>query len=163
MAYTMKVQGMDEVSRMLADLGDKAMSAASKGLYDGAGAMAAELNKGADSIQTAPFKYAKDGETRMPSPEEKEALKRAKVGIARFEKDGDAARTSVGYDNAGYTKMVGKTVPIPVIANAVNSGTSFMDKQPFFRKAATKGTKKAESAIIAKIEAEIDAITKTEG
>lgn len=37
--------------------------------------------------------------------------------------------------------------PIPVIANAINSGTSFMEKQPFFRKAVSQNRGKAQKAI----------------
>lgn len=37
--------------------------------------------------------------------------------------------------------------PIGVIVNSINSGTSFMKKQPFFRKGVSAGTKAAETAI----------------
>jgi hypothetical protein len=42
--------------------------------------------------------------------------------------------------------------PIGVIANSINSGTSFMKKQPFFRKAVNKGSKKAMQAMSKSIE-----------
>ena len=82
------------------------------------------------------------------------------MGIAKFKKNGADVNTSVGYGNAGYAMLAGKRKPIPLIANAINSGTSFMKKQPFFRRAVVQGTAKAEEAIVAKIEAEIDALTK---
>jgi hypothetical protein len=50
--------------------------------------------------------------------------------------------------------------PIGVIANSINSGTRFMDKQPFFRKAVTRGSKKAKEAIIAKAEQLFDYIVQ---
>jgi hypothetical protein len=81
-------------------------------------------------------------------------------GISKFEKNGDGVGTSVGFSNAGYAMLKGKRKPIPLIANAINSGTSFMQKQPFFRKAVANATPKATAAIAQKIEAEIDAITK---
>ena len=56
--------------------------------------------------------------------------------------------------------LAGKTKPIPAIVNAINSGTSFMKKQPFFRKAVNRGTSKAQAAIVAKIEAEVEALAK---
>jgi hypothetical protein len=46
------------------------------------------------------------------------------------------------------------------VVNAINSGTSFMQKQPFVRKAVRAGSKKAEAAIVAAIEKRIDEITK---
>ena len=82
---------------------------------------------------------------------------RQECGVTR---DGVNANTSVGYANSGYTTVAGKLKPIPKIANAINSGTSFMKKQPFFRKAVTTGTKTASEAMTKKIEAEIDALTK---
>ena len=56
MPYRMKTEGLKELGEMLRSMGDKAMGAASRALYDGAGIMADEMKKGAASIQTAPFK-----------------------------------------------------------------------------------------------------------
>lgn len=159
MAYQMKVDGMTEISEMLTKLEEKAPAIAAQALYDGAGIMAEEITKGAESIRTAPFKYAKE-ERRLPSPEEKEIVLQATAGIAKFDKEGTEINTSVGYRNAGYADLNGKTKPIPLIINSINSGTSFMQKQPFIRKAASKGTPKAVRAIKAKIEEAFEAITK---
>ena len=158
MPYTMKSEGFEQISKMLNSLGENAQKVASKGLYEGAGVMAAEIKEGAGKINTAPFHYAVFV-TREPSPEEKEIVQKG-MGIAKFKKNGADVNTSVGYGNAGYATLAGKQKPIPLIANAINSGTSFMKKQPFFRRAVVQGTAKAEEAIVAKIEAEIDALTK---
>lgn len=117
----------------------------------------------------------KRGEVREPSPEEKAILKGAGAnGIAKFKKSGVSVDTSIGFNNAGYApvtwgnkrhkgrtnyKWDGKTAtrasaggkgtdvkPIPVIANAINSGTGFMKKQPFFRKAVSRAKGKASEA-----------------
>lgn len=161
MPYKMRTEGMEELGEMLRTLGESAESVASMGLFDGAGIMADEIKKGAEGIKTAPFKYAGPGETRLPSPEEKAAVMRAEgIGISKFKKSGDGVDTSVGYSRAGYTKMVGKTVPIPLIANAINSGTSFMQKQPFFRQAVSSGGKKATKAITEKVESEWEKFMK---
>jgi len=143
MAYQMKVDGMEEVSEMLDKLGEEAPKVAAQALYEGAGIMADELNKAVDTIKTEPFKYAW-GTRRLPSPEEKEIVKQAAAGIAKFNKEGGAEMdTSVGFRNAGYAELAGKQVPIPLIVNSINSGTSFMQKQPFIRKTATKAAPKA--------------------
>ena len=52
------------------------------------------------------------------------------------------------------------TIFIGVIANAINSGTSFMQKQPFVRKGANKGAPKAIEAMKEFIENELNAINK---
>ena len=159
MAIQMKVEGLKELSEMLSQMGEESGKIAAGGLYEGAGVMADEIKKGAEGIKTSPFHYAVFV-TRDPSPEEKAAVLEAGVGIAKFNKNGSEVDTSVGYRNAGYTTINGKTKPIPQIVNAINSGTSFMQKQPFVRKAATTGAKKAGDAITKYIEAKFDALKK---
>ena len=128
---------------MLEGLAEKAPKAAAYGLYEGAGEMQREMESQAKRIKTAPFKYAGPGEQRMPSPEEKAAVERGAIGVAKFDKSDDGCDTSVGFSRAGYAMLAGKRVPIPLIANSINSGTSFMQKQPFVRKAKSAGSKKA--------------------
>lgn len=163
MAYQMKVDGMAEISETLEKMAEDAPKVAAKALYQGAGIMAKEVTKGVATIRTAPFKYAGNGQTRLPSPEEKAVVQKGAVGIAKFDKNGTEVNTSVGFKNAGYAKMAGKTVPIPKIVNAINSGTSFMQKQPFVRKAARAGTNKAINAMKEVIETEFQAMTKNNG
>ena len=158
MAYSMKVDGMEQLSKMLTELGDKAQGVASMGLYDGAGVMADGMKASAESIHTAPFHYAVFI-TREPSPEEKAAVLQARMGIAKFDKNGSEVNTSVGYQNSGYAEVAGKVKPIPQIVNSINSGTSFMQKQPFVRKAAKAGGTKAMEAMKNVIETEFEAIT----
>ena len=196
MAIRMAITGMEDVSEMLSELEDKADFVASMALYDGAGEMAKAINEAAQSIKTAPFKYAPPGQTRLPSPEEKQILlENGAMGIAKFDKDGAEVNTSVGYNKSGYANVnwnhmsssartnykavslkghdsnassflkalrnaggsnIGKGAqnqkPIGVIANSINSGTSFMNKQPFFRKGVTAGAKRAEQAIRSRVE-----------
>ncbi len=155
MAMTAKIDGMEEISEMLTRMEEDAPKAAAAGLYDGAGVMAKEIEKGVNGIKTAPFKYASRGGMRAPSPEEQEALRGA-IGVAKFDKNGTEVNTSVGFGNAGYADVAGKQRPVALIANAINSGTSFMQKQPFFRRSASAGAKAAETAIIKAIEQRLD-------
>ena len=158
MAYTMKTEGVEEIKKMLDTLGQNAQHSAAKALYNGAGIMADEMEKQAGSIKTAPFHYAVFIQ-REPSPEEKAVVQGA-VGIAKFRKDGNNVQTSVGYGNSGYAEIAGKKKPIPLIANAINSGTSFMRKQPFVRKAVNRASSRASAAIKESIEKDVDTITK---
>ncbi len=160
MPMTMKADGVTEIAEMLAGMEERAGAIAAGALYEGAGLMAEEINKGAASIQTAPFKYASAarGETRLPSPEEKEIIQAAAAGIAKFRKNGGEVDTSVGFRNSGYAQLEGKMVPIPKIVNAVNSGTSFMKKQPFVRKSASKATPAVLEKMRKYIEAEFEAL-----
>lgn len=159
MPYEMKVDGMVEISELLEKMEQQAPGVASQALYDGAGIMAEEIRKSAESIRTAPFQYAREG-TRLPSPEEKEIVLAAGAGIAKFNKNGTEVDTSVGYSSSGYAELNGKVKPVPLIVNAINSGTSFMQKQPFVRKAKNSGSTKAMTAMKARIEEAFEAMTK---
>lgn len=157
MAMTVKVDGMETISMMLQELGDKAQGIASRGLYEGAGIMADEIRKEAATIRTGPG--ASRESARYATPEEKQIVMNAAAGIAKFRKNGAEVDTSVGFRNAGYATLRGKTVPIPKIVNAINSGTSFMHKQPFVRKAANRAKKPASEAIQSSIETAVNEIT----
>jgi hypothetical protein len=201
MAYSIKAEGMEEISQLLSKLADAAPGAAAQALYEGARVMDEAITKEMRGIKTAPFKYAKDGEERLPSPEEKQALLDIGIGIARFNKNGTEVDTSVGINQAGYAdvnwnhmdsrartnykarefkgheNMTTSTLkaagqyerglqnrkPIGAIANGINSGTSFMKKQPFFRNGVRKGQQKAMAAMKARVEAAFNAITKENG
>lgn len=211
MAYRFKSEGVADVMKQIRELEDKSVMIASAALYDGAAVMAKAINDSAKSIKTAPFKYAGPGETRLPSPEEKEMLTDSgAMGIAKFRKNLDSVDTSVGYNSSGYAPVkwnhmsskartnykavsfkgnditasstlkwlrsqggskkhgisadIGKGAqnmkPIGVVANSINSGTSFMHKQPFMRKALNAAKLKCEAAIIKKAESLIDTILK---
>lgn len=168
MPYTMKTDGMEELSRMLSKLGNAAQGVAAASLYEGAGVMADAVSQAVHGIATEPFKYATEGQKRKPSQEEKAILIAASKGVAKFRKNGVSVDTSVGIGK-GYGRIrwnharsglrtkykvgyggkaqpsqtqEGKSSgvsakPVEVIANAINSGTSFMEKQPFFHEAGT--------------------------
>lgn len=159
MAMTMKVDGLDELSRKLSTLGDRAEEVAARALYDGAGVMADAYAQAVDNIHAEPFRYAFGGQKRYPSFEEKAALQ-GKTGIAKFDKNGTEVNTAVGIKDAGYADVAGKKKAVRKIANAINSGTSFMQKQPVFRKAATQARGAASAAIVAKADQLIQEITK---
>ena len=161
MPYEMKVSGMEEISKMLTDLEKEAESAAAQGLYEGAGIMADGIKQAARNLKTEKFHYTVDGQ-REPSPEEKEIVEQG-IGVARFDKNGTEVNTSVGYGNSGYAMLNGKKVPIAKIANSINSGTSFMRKQPYVRQAEKKVNKQASEAIAKKIQDRFDDITKENG
>lgn len=160
MPYTLKVEGMDDIAAMLQKAGQAADGIAAQALYEGAGVVADAVSAGARGVSTSPFKYAK-GWQRQPSPEEKEALVSAgAAGIAKFQHTGNSVNTSVGYNRSGYANVNGKKKPIAVIANSINSGTSFMRKQPFIRKAVSQSQGKATSVIENKVNEMVEKMMK---
>ena len=159
MAFTIQVTGIDEILRKMEKLPETADKVAAEALYEGAGVMADAVSQAVQGIATEPFKYAAGGRQRQPSPEEKAAVANAKHGIAKFRHTGLEVETSIGFQNSGYADVNGKTKPVPLIANSINSGTSFMKKQPFLRKAFHTKKRAAEAAIeagIMKRESEFD-------
>ena len=160
MAGKITTSGMDGLLKMLETAEEKAHDICAESLYEGAGLVADVVSSAVDSIQVKRFKYpAPPGKQRMPSPEEKELLKGAKKGVAHFRDDGGSVNTSVGFQNSGYGLLNGKTVPIPLIANAINHGTSFMKKQPFMRKAFSQSKGAAQAAIENKLREELDKLS----
>ena len=198
-SFSLKVEGMDELFSAMKKAGDKALGIAAQGLYEGAGLVANAVSREIGGISTEPFKYAKGGQKRKPSPEEKAAIQSAPHGVAKFRKKLERVDTSVGFNGAGYVNVnfrhmnasartnykavrfkrhdstasstlkfikqqtgqdLGKGAqnqkPIAVIANSINSGTSFMEKQPFMRKAFSKTQSAAVAAIEAGIRARLD-------
>ena len=148
MAYKVSTSGMDKLTDMLKKAGEAAHDIAAESLYEGAGVMADAVTQAVDSIATEPFRYAAGGHKRLPSPEEKALLEGAEKGVAHFRDDGGSVQTSVGLNATGYGQINGRTKPIPMIANAINHGTSFMMKQPFYRRAMSQ----SKGAALSKIE-----------
>lgn len=197
MAFRMDVTGMGDLIKSLDKLGEKAQGAASLALYEGARVVADAVSSAVRGIATEPFKYAKGGRKRLPSPEEKEAIVGAAHGVAKFRKRIMKVDTSVGFNHAGYAdvhfnqmsskartnykafafkghesnatsflKAAGQykggmqnQKPIGAIAGAINSGTSFMQKQPFMRKAFSQSESAAKAAIEGKLREELDKLS----
>ena len=198
-SFSFKVDGMQELFAKMKKAETKALGVAAMGLYEGAGVVADAVSKEISGISTEPFKYAKGGKKRRPSPEEKAALAASPHGVAKFRKKLDRVDTSVGFNMSGYVNVgfkhmnasartnykavrfknhdstasstlkfikqhgggdLGKGAanqkPIGVIANSINSGTSFMVKQPFMRKAFSKSKAAAIAAIEDGIRARLD-------
>ena len=159
MAFRMEVTGVADLIQKMDKIGEKGRDCASLALYEGARVTADAVGGAVQGIATEPFKYAGSGQKRKPSPEEKAVLTGAKHGVAKFRKGVTKIDTSVGYQNSGYGKIKGKTVPVPLIANAINSGTSFMQKQPFIRKAFSQSKGAAQAAIENKLREELDKLS----
>lgn len=159
MAGYLKAEGLEQFSRMLQGLADNAAEIAAAGLYAGAGVAADAMTAAVDNISTEDFSYAPEGQTRLPSPEEKAALK-GKTGIAHFRGSSTEIDTLIGFQGAGYASIGGKRKPVIVIARSINSGTSFMQKQPVFRRAISQARNSATQAVVEAAEKKINELTK---
>lgn len=156
MGFSIQVEGLNELLKDMENMPKAAEKVAAEALYEGAGVMADAVSRAVDSIETEPFRYAAGGKKRKPSPEEKAILQAAPKGVAKFRKNGVGIQTSVGMQNSGYATLAGKNKPVPQIANSINSGTSFMEKQPFMRRAFSQNQSAAQAAIEAGIKSRED-------
>lgn len=148
MAWDMHTEGLEELSAMLDRLGNKAQDVAVGSLFDGAAVVADAFASAVSSIKTEPFTHKKPH--RLPSPEEKAALA-GKTGIAHFNKNGSEVDTIVGFTkDAGYVQLGERKTAVREIARSINSGTSFMSKQPVFRRAGNAAKSAAERAMVTK-------------
>jgi hypothetical protein len=156
MAMSVKTTGIESLERMLQKLGDRAQDIAAEALFDGVDVIADAYTRAANGIRAERRGGKEDREqARWPTPEEKEAVQ--KIGVARFDKNEDSVDTSVG-PSKRYATVDGKRKPIPLIARAINSGTSFMHKQPVFRRAVSQNRKAARDKIVATAEKRINEI-----
>lgn len=186
MAWGISMTGMDELIRSLDRLPKEGARIASEALYEGAGVVADSVSRAGNSIRTQPFKYAKGGAKRLPSPEEKALVVNDRHGVARFRKTGVNVQTKVGYQTSGYgaitwnhaktyggsrtkykqgangrmvhaSRGTGQSMkPIPLIINSINSGTSFMVRQPFMNKAISQSNAPAKAAMENGIKSRLD-------
>lgn len=155
---TIDTEGLDELNALLARLGDKAQEVASRSLYTGAGVVADAMTAAVRSIAAEPQQPKRrppeKTPARLPTPEEKAAVVGA-TGIAKFRKEGGEVHTLIGVTgngNGGYASINGHKKAVRLIARSINSGTSFMKKQPVFRRAASQSRGAAVAAVIGKAE-----------
>ena len=152
MGMSLQTEGMEEIARILNQLHDKAEGVATAAVFNGAGVIADAMTAAGSHIATEPYHYLARpdviGKKRYPSPDEKAAVQ-GKTGIATFRKSGSEVDTVVGFTGkAGYAMVDGKQKPIDLIARAINSGTSFMVKQPVYRKAISQSRSAAEAKMV---------------
>ena len=156
MAMKMTTGGIGELEEIFKKLGNQAENVARVALYEGADIMADAYKNAPAKIRTEKFRGKR--EKRLPSPEEKAAVT-GKSGIAKFRKGDGEISTMVGIGNsAGYVMLGNSRRAVKQIANSINSGTSFMDKQPIFRRASTQNRKPAQEAIVERAEELLEAI-----
>lgn len=158
MAGSMRTEGTEELAAMLDKLGQEAEHIAKHALYEGAAVVANSYRNAASKIVTGARRYHKEPGGRLPTPEEKSAV--LNVGVANFKGSGGSEVNTIIGMPEGYVKIRGRLKAIKLIARSINSGTSFMKKQPVFRRAASSSRSAAQQAMIAAADEMINRIIK---
>lgn len=152
-------EGIDNYIAQLEKLYGDTEKIAGKAVYDGAGVVMKYVLQGIDSIAVDNRYGTEENPCSGPSSYEKEGLYRS-VGIAKARYDGTFYNVKIGFD--GYDEIKTKTWPNgrphSMIARSIQSGTSWMQKQPFMRKAEQAARGPCELAMAEAVEKEIQKI-----
>lgn len=151
--------GIWEYSKVLEALENESESIIKSAVYKGAALVADEIKNG---IKSLPIQEGENGLPPMGTPENKlhGVSRRQKAdlidsfGLAPIENDGGYIQTKAGVSGYGTvpTKKYPNGVPNVMLMRSIESGTTFREKNPIFRKATNKARKRAEAVM----EAEID-------
>ena len=145
---TFKFEGVDELVKQYEKLGNKTDEIIGNAVYKGAAVVMRAVESAVDNITTDNRFGTEDNPVSGPSSIQKEGLKRA-LGIAKMRDDGGFRNVKIGFDgyNQVHTKTWPQGQPNMMVARAVESGTSWMRKQPFMRKAEQSSRGKCEQAM----------------
>lgn len=122
-------KGMNETIAMFENLTKETDGALKKCVYKGAGVVADSMKDEVKNIKTQTGKQT--GKQRLPYDYEKNVLIE-NLGIAPIKNKG-SVNTKIGFDGY-YENKRGELRPVPLLANSINAGTSFLKKQPFLSK-----------------------------
>ena len=149
--------GIDEYLAQLKELGDKANGLCKGALYDGAAVLADAVRAEVEALQTTDVNEDPQGVFEY----EKEGLLEG-MGIAKMKDEDGRISTRVDFD--GYNRMKSKKYPNghpnSMIARAINSGTSKRKKNPFMSRAVKKARERANKAMSARMDSDINNIMK---
>lgn len=149
--------GIDEYFDRLKRLGDKTTGVCKRALYDGAAVLADAVRAEVKALPTTD----RNGDPQQILEYEKQGLLEG-MGIAKMRDDDGKISTRVDFD--GYNKLSSKAYPKghpnSMIARAINSGTSKRPKNPFMTRAVKKAREKAQQAMAARMDADINNIMR---
>ena len=149
--------GIEEYFAKLARLGEKTTGVCKRALYDGAAVLADAVREEVSSLPTTD----RNGDPQQILEYEKQGLMES-MGIAKMRDQGGRVETRVDFD--GYNRLKSKTYPNghpnSMVARAINSGTSMRPKNPFMARAVKKAREKANRAMAARLDADIEKIMK---
>ena len=152
-------EGVDNLISQYQKLDKDTEQIIGKAIYQGAGVVMKAVKGGLEGIQTDDHYGTSEHPTSGPSSLQKLGLQYA-LGITKMRNDNGFWNVKIVFD--GYNKVKTKRwpqgQPNPLIARSVESGTSWMRKQPFMRRAEQSAKKPCEDAMSQVVDREIDKI-----
>lgn len=158
-----KVFGFDELATQFSKLGSIASPAAKKAVYAAAGIVADRVRKNIEALPEDTFRKLNDGEQFSGVPKTHKIALLNNLGITPIDElDGDFINARVGFDGYldGATKKYPNGLPAPLLANAIESGSSVRKKTPFMRPAVNATKKQALQKMAEVFDVEVKKIAK---
>lgn len=152
-------EGVDELIAQYKKLDNKTEEVIGHAIYMGAGVVMRTVVNAVEGLSTDNHYGTADNPTTGPSTIQKIGLQRS-LGIAKMRNDNGFYNVKIGFD--GYNNVKTKTwpqgQPNSMVARSVESGTSWMRKQPFMRQAEQSARKPCEEAMSKSVDKDIERI-----
>lgn len=157
------IKGLEEYEKDLSKMAQFTEEIGKAAVYVGAGMVADEIRKEIENLPVGEGEikglppYAKAGEQIDVISKRQKTDLLDSLGVAKIENSNGYIQTKVGFDGYGSvkTKNYPNGLPNALLARSINSGTSFMKKNPFARRALNRVKKQAVVAMGEKITEEI--------
>lgn len=145
----LEITGIEELIGQLEELADDADEMYKRAAYAGAKVLADEIKKGLNNLRVVKARWGTPENPLQGIPAERKADLIAGMGVSDIENDGTKTTVSVGFHGYGSrpTKTYPQGIPNQMLMRSVESGTSFMVKQPVVRPAVNRAKKQAEAAM----------------
>lgn len=160
-------KGIDEYSKRLEILFKDTEKVVREAVHEGAAVVADEIKAG---LKGLPIEEGENGLPPVGTAEHKiSGVSRKQksdlidsFGLAPIENDGGYIQTKAGVDGYGSipTKKYPNGVPNAMLMRSVESGTTFRNKNPVFRKAVNRSRKRCEDKMAETIDQKIKEIMK---
>jgi len=158
-------EGVDDLIAEYSKLYDNTEEMIGKAIYQGAGVVFKSIQQAVDGINTDDSHEfgTSDNPKSGPTSIQKQGLIHS-LGIAKMRNDGGFRNVKIGFDGYNYvkTKTWPKGQPNAMVARSIESGTSWMSKQPFMRKAENSSKRRCEQVMADTIDKELTKIVKGE-
>lgn len=151
--------GIDEYARVLDAIGKESEELIKSAVYKGAALVADEIKK---ELKNLPIEEGENGLAPIGTAEKKltGVTRRQKsdlidsFGLAPIENRDGYVQTKAGVDGYGSIKTANypKGVPNVMLMRSIESGTTFREKTPIFRKTTNKARKRAQEEMEKEIE-----------
>lgn len=154
----MTIKGPEEYMSKLTELGKNSVKICEDAVRVGGGIVADEVRTALQGLPENEFRKLRDNEkfTGVPKSQKKDLLDSLGITPVTTSRDG-IINVKIGFDGYGSykSKKYPNGVPNPLLARAIESGSSVRQKTPFIRKAVNRSKKRAIAEMGKSIESDM--------